>query len=218
MKALTVLITICVLTRLVAADVLITGTVSDSITGAPIFGATVVVTPPTCSTLTNSLGKYSLTIATTQANARLILPKTEVRILYNPAGNVFSWNGMDNFSIEVRNMKGEVIKGGKLPLGQYFAVWHFSGLSGTFKFLNISKQGQAFVFNIPRANDYLAKVSAASYVLNFSKDGYTPLNLNVSGNQNGLYVKLLPVLSNTTGIFKIDSTGQVNGRGIITDN
>jgi hypothetical protein len=177
---------------LIAAEVIITGTVSDSITGAPIFGATVVVTPPACSTLTNSLGKYSLAIVTTEINSHF-LPKTGVKILYNPAGNVFSWNGMDNFSIKVRSLNGEVVKGDKLPLGQYFAVWHGAKKSGVFKFLNISGQSQSFFIEGNEIdNSALSKTEASSYVVNFKAANYTPASRTISGTSN-LDLRLLPV-------------------------
>lgn len=221
MKKVPMLITIVILVILfhpfLAVAQTFSGTTKDSLTGSLLPGVKAEIVALKLSTLSDSQGKFSLVIPTTE----IIIPedrKAFLKIFYNPSRNLFLGNGEENVFIEVRNSKGEIMKGDKLSPGQYFAFWHLAGASGVFKFLNIAGQNQSYVLRIEKAGNSLAKTSAASYILNFSKIGYLPLTLNVTGGQSNLLAKLSPVPANITGIVKIDSTGQVNAKGIITDN
>jgi hypothetical protein len=186
----------------------ISGTVKDSSTGKPIVGAQARCNAPVCSTQTDAEGKFTLNIPMTKTIPFSIPPV--MKISFDPSHNLFYGNSKEDFSIAVRNVKGEVVaKGDKLSPGEYFASWRTTGSSGVFKFSNIAGQRWFFIPNCSEKRG-VAK-TMAGYTVNFIAPSYTPKTVTLSLGQN-VQIDLAQVT--TTGSISIsDSLGHVGQTG-----
>jgi hypothetical protein len=111
------------------------------------------------------------------------VPQVAMKIYFDPSRNSFYGNGREDFSIVLRNVRGEVIlRGDKLSLGEYFASWRTTRYSGVFKFSNIT--GQRWFSVQSRAEiKGMAKVMAG-YSVNFAAPSYSPKTVTLNVGQN----------------------------------
>jgi hypothetical protein len=217
------IIFIIVLLPFLAAAGSITGTVVDSVTAIPVAGVTVKMQSPVCSTQTSATGSFSLTVVTTEVSP-YFFPQKVIKIFYDPSSNSFAGIGDENFFIEVRNTKGQLMaKENSLSSGQYFAAWKFSGAAGIFKFSRIAGQNQVFCLEGKSevARSGFAK-SAAGYVLSFLDSKYKPFSLTANLGQNlTVYLSPLAAVSDSARVnfgVGIDTLGTANITVIIPKN
>jgi hypothetical protein len=185
--------TICLLTILIcpffasAADT-ISGTVIDSLSGKAISLAVIKIASPSCSTVTDSQGKYSFTIITTGT----IRQVPEI-----------SWNAR---GLSISGYTGEVRYELVDPAGKKFPS-SFSAVSAAgIYFLRIKENGKSWVYQVVNFNPGqaalkivsqefmpLGKSAAATYVLTYNKTDYHSATRTVSGTVIGLNQKLSPL-------------------------
>ena len=192
----------------------VTDTVADSATGNWLNGVHVAYSA-TCTTSTDVNGWFTLTIPTTEINFSAA-PKPAMKFLFDPEKDYF-YSGEEKVSVAVFNGNGDLMAGGKLPPGNYFATCRF----GSFRFLNIAGQRQSFVFGTSSGmNKGLAKTLAiTTAVLTFSKSGYNSksqtLNVSPATNPRIKLSAIAPAGSSATINIGIAPLDTLSGSAVI---
>lgn len=184
----------------------ISGTVKDSSKGNPIVGAKVkCCIAPVCSTQTDAMGKFNLNLPATGIYPPSA-PQATMKIYFDPSHNLFYGNGKEDFSIALRNAKGEAItRGDKLSPGEYFASWRVNGSSGVFKLSNIAGQRWFFIPSGAEKNG-MAKTTAG-YTVNFAAPSYAPKTVTLNVGQN-VQIDLVQIEDNGS-LSVSDSLGHI---------
>ena len=193
MKTLFMLLVICVVGSAPLGNVVICGTVLDSMSALPIAGVNVKVATPLCSTLTDKAGKFSLAIITSSVKNPTAKP------VWNPQEGLF-FSGSDKAQIDLLNLSGAIVvstvsaKTGWINLlpGIYLARIRDEGRTNSFKFMNVKSGFQIFQ-NETKAH-WLAKSMASSYAISFQKTGYSPASQTASGSDS-ITQRLMPIVA-----------------------
>ena len=193
----------------VQADV-ITGTVTDASTNAPISMVSVSTgTVPPATALTDASVAFSLNTSSTAIRSTPYQGRPGISWL--PANGTFSWDGYpDGVSIRISDMRGTLVAQYDAPKteaastftvldlqqGIFVASVKAEGWMVQYRILNMKNTGgrqfrTMSVHNI-HVNAAAAKATAADHVLTFSKAGYLAATKTVSSGQTGLQVKLQP--------------------------
>ena len=161
-----------------AADT-ISGTVTDSLSGKAIPLVTVKIASPSCSTYTDSQGRYSFTISTTRTIREL------PQISWNAGG--FSISGYAGYAGEVRYelvdpAGNKILSPDRVSLsaGVYFLRVQSVSQTRTFKIMNLNQSSPELKIVSPEFPP-LARSAAASYILTYSKTDYYAATRTVSG-------------------------------------
>ncbi|HTX86723.1 MAG TPA: hypothetical protein VMC41_01485 [Candidatus Nanoarchaeia archaeon] len=190
-----------------AASDLISGTVIDSVSGKTIPGVKITVIASACSTFTDTLGKFSLTIVTVN-----VAPE-ELKISWDKRGFMFSgYPGSVQF--QLADLGGKIYRsfseraGNGLPSGIYFLRVRAANQTGIFKILNLSF-GSAAMKISAAACPALAKSAAADHNLIFTKPDYQPASRLVYGSVTDLIQFLTPLRAIGSVKVNLDSAGSV---------
>jgi formylglycine-generating enzyme required for sulfatase activity len=187
----------------------ITGTVTDSVSGAPLLKVRVMAVAQACTTFTDASGKFTLNLG----SGVIRIPqgaRGQAELVWHSREGFFSWAGFSGtVSIQVKNLRGSLVaryasKGssasrfsvGKLPQGVYVAEVAAAGQRTMLKFFNIRNGGvgryrEAVESNVDPAGS-LAKIEAASYTLTFDKHDYKGA-VSAAASQADLQVKMRPL-------------------------
>jgi hypothetical protein len=192
LKHFTIFLVLMLVAPFVAqAAVVISGTVQDSLSAKMIAGVTVKIAAPVCSTLTDTAGKFSLTIITTE------IVRAEPKIYWNDMG--FNFSGYSgNVQAELVDLSGKSFP--SLPTdvrkvtasGMYFLRVFSGGQTDAYKIMNLSN-GPAAMRMTADKNPALAKSAATNYLLTFSKVKYQTASRTVPGGTTNLNELLSPL-------------------------
>jgi hypothetical protein len=189
----TIMVILAVFSALMAETV--SGSVKDSISGAPLSLVKVKVSSPTCSTYTDSAGRFTLSIP---------LP---VKVVPHPdkIGPVVSLVRYED--MEVFDLKGSrIVRSSKCAAGA--SIMRHEGVN--IKSMRIGKIGEremvAVSVNEGQVVSYLAKTAAAPYETVFEKEGYNPLIQTLSSGQSA-EVSLVPKPSSANVNIGLDTLG-----------
>jgi formylglycine-generating enzyme required for sulfatase activity len=194
---------------LATADI-ISGTVTDSVSGVALVKARVMEKSQVCTTFTDATGKFTLNVTTGIVQAPL--SHRQLFMAWHPEGGFFSWSGnAGEVSIQVRNLQGALVaryssqsnpNGSRffvrnLAQGVYIAEVKAERLSSAFKIFTVKTGGVirhgTGIFNSVGTAAGNAKSAATGYALTIDKNQYASSTLAVTGGQTNLQVKMRPL-------------------------
>ncbi len=185
------------------ADI-ISGTVTDSATGKPLFHAR-AYSDSAHKVYTDTLGNFSFT---TDGNVNSVDPNARSRhVSWELNLGAFCLTGNSGkVSIQIRNMQGALVGAfssknlnadsrvslASLPRGIYLASIIAEGRTVVRKIMNIGNSLGSFQASAQSGAAGLAKLTAvkAPTILNFHKLGHFDISKTVTGSQTGLAIKL----------------------------
>lgn len=194
----TIMVILTVFSALAAETV--QGVVRDSITGSFLPSVKVKVASPVCSTYTDQVGRFYLSIP---------LP---VSVVPSPVQSRrvvrFDFDDREGSGFRILDLKGSSVYGNRT--GRGIRIFMVGGNERAYKAINIADNRQ-IVMSIPVEGSVtevraMAKAAASSYPVVFQKPGYDPLQRNLSSGQD-VDVKLLPSSSSGVIDVKVDTLG-----------